>query len=161
MHLLKVIGGNWPFADRCILCLDHLLLSTRLLLVFALFLFFLFFVQFHYYYLNFIRHYNGQTKKKKTKGQTTIYKTLHRKLKIEQKSITNDKVQKTPKEVPHNTCWCLVDHTLCAILGETRRMSSHSKKKRTIARKICSSSVLPFLNDPSVFSNACVIKQDK
>ena len=99
--------------------------------------------------------------KKKTKGQTTIYKTLHRKLKIEQKCITNDKVQKTPKEVPHNTCWCLVDHTLCTILGETRRMSSHSKKKRTIARKICSSSVLPFLIVPSVFFNACVIKQDK
>ena len=74
-------------------------------------------------------------RKKKTKGQTTIYKTLHRKLKIEQKCTTNDKVQKTPKEVPHNTCWCLVDHTVCAILGETRRMNSHSKKKRTIARK--------------------------
>ena len=29
--------------------------------------------------------YNGQKKKdKRTKGQTTIYKTLHRKLKIEQ-----------------------------------------------------------------------------
>ena len=33
------------------------------------------------------RRDNTMTKRKKTKGQTTIYKTLHRKLKIEQHGL--------------------------------------------------------------------------
>ena len=37
------------------------------------------------------KKYNTMTKRKRTKGQTTIYKTLHRKLKMEQHEPTKNR----------------------------------------------------------------------
>jgi hypothetical protein len=41
-----------------------------------------------------LKKYNTMTKRKRTKGQTTIYKTLHRKLKMEQHEPTSQHFQR-------------------------------------------------------------------
>ena len=43
---------------------------------------------------------NTMVKRKRTKGQTTIYKTLHRKLKVEQHDVTTANTKCTMNTVP-------------------------------------------------------------